>query len=102
MAHLDTAAEKVINYVGSSASHKKLMRGKSLKINQGVTAGTFALLEEAPAPVIGEDGQEIPQPVKPKYLFVPDVVKNTSIHYFKIPKLGSYLAVPIICNEYLT
>lgn len=33
---------------------------------------------------------------------MPNVVKNDAITYFKIPKLGSYLAVPIICSEYLT
>jgi hypothetical protein len=33
------------------------MRGKTLKTNQGVTANSFALLEEVQAPVVGEDGQ---------------------------------------------
>jgi hypothetical protein len=32
-AHLNTGAEKVINYIGSSASHKNLMRGKILKLS---------------------------------------------------------------------
>ncbi len=44
-AHLDTTAEKIIIYVGSSVSHKQLMRGKTLKLSQGVTAGAFSLLE---------------------------------------------------------
>jgi hypothetical protein len=39
-------AEKVINYVGSSLSHSQLMRGKILKLNEGVTGGVFALAEE--------------------------------------------------------
>jgi hypothetical protein len=52
------------------------MRGKLLNANQGVTANAFKLLEEVPAPVVGEDGQEIPQPPKPKYIYVPNVVKN--------------------------
>lgn len=45
-AHLNTEAEKVINYIGSSISHKNLMRGKILKLNQGVTAKVFTLAEE--------------------------------------------------------
>jgi hypothetical protein len=34
-------ADKVINYIGSSASHKNLMRGKILKLTEGVTAKAF-------------------------------------------------------------
>jgi hypothetical protein len=101
-AHLNTAAEKVINYIGSSISHKKLMRGQMLGPSQGITAGAFSLLEDTAAPVVGEDGQELPPPPKQKYIYVPNVVKNESLHYFRIPKLGSYLAVPLTCNQYLT
>lgn len=42
-AHLNTGADKVINYIGSSLSHKNLMRGKILKLNEGVTANAFSL-----------------------------------------------------------
>ena len=44
-AHLNTAAEKCINYIGSSESHKKLMRGKMLSLNEGVTGKAFSLAE---------------------------------------------------------
>jgi hypothetical protein len=30
------------------------------------------------------------------------VVKNEAIHYFRIPKLGAYLAVPLVYSSYLT
>jgi hypothetical protein len=39
-------AEKVINYIGSSLSHKQLMRGKLLKLTEGVTGTVFTLAEE--------------------------------------------------------
>ena len=56
LAHLNTAADKCINYVGSSRSHQGLMKGKMLSLNQGVTGKAFSLAEEQ-APVVGEDGQ---------------------------------------------
>lgn len=56
LAHLNTAAEKLINYIGSSLSHKSLMRGKTLSLSEGVTGRAFSLGEEQ-APVVGEDGQ---------------------------------------------
>lgn len=39
---------------------------------------------------------------KLKYVYVPDVVQNEKIHYFKLPKLGAYLAVPLIYKSYLS
>ena len=101
MAHLNTAADKLINYIGSSVSHKSLMKGKMLNLNEGVTGKAFSLAEEQ-APVVGEDGQEIAQPVKEQYIYVPNVVKNEAMHYFRIPKLGAYLAVPLVYNCYMT
>jgi hypothetical protein len=29
------------------------------------------------------------------------VVKNESMHYFRLPKLGAYVAVPLIYSSYL-
>lgn len=72
-----------------------------LGLNEGVTGKAFSLGEEQP-PVVNEDGQEVPQPVKQKYIYVPNVVKNEAMHYFRIPKLGAYLAVPLVYNSYLS
>lgn len=48
-AHLDLAAPRLINYIGSSKSHKGLMIGKTLPLEKGVTAKAFELsLEDAP------------------------------------------------------
>lgn len=30
------------------------------------------------------------------------MVKNEKMHYFKIPKLGSYLAVPLVYRSFLS
>jgi len=38
---------------------------------------------------------------KKRFVYVPDVVKNEKIHYFRIPKLGAYIAVPLIYKSYL-
>ena len=51
-AHLNTGADKLINYIGSSLSHKALMKGKMLGLGQGVTGKAFTLDEEQ-APVVG-------------------------------------------------
>ena len=35
-------------------------------------------------------------------MYIPNVVKNESMHYFRIPKFGAYLAVPLIYDSYLS
>lgn len=29
-------------------------------------------------------------------------MKNENVHYFRLPKLGCYLAIPLVYNSYLT
>jgi hypothetical protein len=73
------------------------MLGKTLPLDKGVTAAALALsLEE---PVAAEDGTV---EAKEKYVYIPNVVKNENMHYFRLPKLGSYISVPLIYNSYLT
>lgn len=37
----------------------------------------------------------------PQHCFIPEVVRNPKIHYFKVPRLGSYLAVEVKYNSCL-
>ena len=46
-----TTIPKLINYIGSSASHKDLMRGQILPLDKGVTGEAFNLAEEEPPKV---------------------------------------------------
>jgi hypothetical protein len=56
---------------------------------------------EDPPQQIGEDGVSIPQEKKDKCVYIPNVVKNESMHYFRLPKLGAYVAVPLVYSSYL-
>lgn len=96
-AHLNTGIPKLINYIGSSKSHKELMQGKTLPLDKGVSAAAFALSLDDPVPA--EDGTV---EHKEKYVYVPNVVKNENVHYFRLPKLGSYITLPLTYNSYLT
>ena len=63
-AHLELGASKLINYIGSSKSHKDLMLGKTLALEKGVTSRAFELTLEDPPQQLGEDGIPIPQEKK--------------------------------------
>jgi hypothetical protein len=73
------------------------MLGKQLPLDKGVTAAALALSLDDPQP--NEDGTV---EVKDKYIYIPNVVKNESMHYFRLPKLGAYIAIPLVYNSYLT
>lgn len=56
--------------------------------------------EQPPEEVLeDENGNPIPKPRKrieekfPKFVFIKEVVREPRMHYFKVPKLGSYLAI---------
>ena len=44
----------MINYIGSSCSHEKMMIGQTLPLDKGVTGGAFSLSLDEPVP--NEDG----------------------------------------------
>lgn len=73
------------------------MQGKQLPLDKGVTAAALSLSLEDPQPA--EDGTV---EVKDKYVYIPNVVKNENMHYFRLPKLGAYIAVPLVYSSYLT
>ena len=73
------------------------MHGKQLPLDKGVTAAALSLSLDDPQPA--QDGTV---EVKDKYVYIPNVVKNENMHYFRLPKLGAYIAVPLVYNSYLT
>ena len=55
--------------------------------------------EEAAAEGEGEEGEPVKkQDTKeklPRHILVPEVVREPKMHFYKVPKLGSYLAVKL-------
>ena len=104
-AHLDTTAPRQLNYIGASDSHK-FMIGKSLPPPDSEIAQTKTVTyqvfregdQDAPA-----DADDNPDQIveKTSYLYVPDVTTEERMYYFRIPRLGAYLACPLIYNSCL-
>lgn len=72
-----------------------------LKEDQGLT---FEVLKEPAPPAEPVEGEEAP-PVetdpRPKHIFVPECVREPRMHYYRVPKLGSYLAILLEYNSCL-
>ena len=59
------------------------MVGQTLEKNQGVT---FKVLEKDENEKKGDD---------PKHLLIREVVREENVHYYQVPRLGSYLAIKL-------
>jgi hypothetical protein len=84
------------------------MKGNVLKDKQGVTHKVFSppVAEGGHEPELDEEGNPIP--VKPKstdildtnhHVFIREVVRESKMHFYKVPRLGSYLAIPLVYNS---
>lgn len=108
-AHEDPEAVEIIKYIHASPDHDFLIE-KTLTPEQGLTHNVFKpsdaegegddkANEEANNEGEGEQEPKEPQKVIPNHVFVPEVVREPKIHYFRVPRLGSYLAVELKYNS---
>lgn len=80
------------------------MKGKILKSEEGITHDVFREPENEEEAPIDEEFEEGAEP-KPKdndilktfkHIYVPEVVREPRMHFYKVPKLGSYMAIPLV------
>mmetsp|Transcript_30084 Transcript_30084/g.53339 ORF Transcript_30084/g.53339 Transcript_30084/m.53339 type:complete len:650 (+) Transcript_30084:28-1977(+) len=99
-AHFDPDAPEVIRYIAASQTHN-FMIGKTLSEDKGIV--TYDVwkaveVEDDQAARSDEEGQAAEPEAKVERLkvsFVPDVVNDTRMYYFDVPKLGSYFCLPM-------
>ena len=120
-AHVDRAegVSKLIKFLYTSKGHE-FMRGKLLKNDQGIAHSVFGLAAagagaeggEQPPEEGGEEGDNAEGEGKPakqsaggysaddiisqfKHLFIKEVVREPRMHFYRVPRLGSFMAVPL-------
>jgi len=114
-AHIDEAGLQVIRYISATKDHSFIV-GKALKMTEGVTPDVFHAPETAPAsnepaaeegkePQKKDDSKEEAKPVESEEfkqtVYRPEVTRETRMKFFKVPRLGCYLAVPLIYSSCL-
>ena len=109
-AHLDYEADQVLKFKWASSDHE-FMIGEVLypKANQwqhtsGVTHDVFLFEKE---PEQNQEGEEVEPEEKDiletfKHVYVKEVVREKRMNFTRVPKLGSYMAIPLIYNSCLT
>lgn len=85
------------------------MIGKILNPEQGVCHDLFKPQEDAEAPEEPEDGAEVTPKVddilttyKHEFIDVKSLVTNNRLHFWKVPRLGCFMAVPLVYNSCLS
>jgi hypothetical protein len=87
-AHIIPNAKLEIQWKHASKDHQFLV-DKVLKQEEGITYEK--LYSDAANPASVEFKKEDP----PKHIIIPEVVREPKMHYYKVPKLGSYLAIKL-------
>ena len=91
-AHIIDRAKPQIEFLHASEGYRYL-EGKILKQEEGVTYGLFKEdVNHGSNPTV-VDAE--PATGFAKHIFVPEVVKEKRMHYYQVPRLGSYLAVKL-------
>lgn len=113
-AHIDEAAPQVIRYIKATPDHEFLIN-QTLKITEGVTPEIFNVAEAPPAQSNDPGGDEANKEVKKEegdakkpveedekgIVYRPQVTSEPKMKYFKVPRLGCYMAVPLIYSSCL-
>ena len=109
-AHVDPNVVPQIQFSHSDDTHN-FMVDKVLKQNEGITYSLFTeeppAEDEAPAqePASGDEGapatEQAGKPKPLRHILVPEVVREPKIHFYTVPRLGSYLAIKLEYNSCL-
>ena len=107
-AHIDEAQPEIIKFKFSNTDHRTIVCGTNLKPGQGITHDVFneefttkneAITIETKA--TGEkDYTDITK--KFKHIFVDEVVREDKMHFWNVPRLGSFMAVPLVYKSSLS
>ena len=106
-AHLDKENPKVVKYLTASQGHE-FMVDVVLGPEDGITHDVFKEQEdEDKEDNEGEEGEKAKSAevdVLKSYkgvVYVPEVIREKRIHFQRVPKLGSFMAVPLVYNSCL-
>jgi len=101
-AHINEEDPKVIKIIHASKDHRYLV-DTVLKSDEGISHDAFAENENEEEEGGDDNSEDADKIAKSedildafKHIYVEEVVREPRMHFWKVPRLGSYLAVPMI------
>jgi hypothetical protein len=107
--HIDTEAPLVLKFKHANKDHEDCMVGAVLTNDAGISHRLFAEGEEEAAEeeAEGSENGERPKVDKTdilnasKFKYVPEVVEEPAIKFWKVPRLGAFMAIPLVYKSCL-
>ena len=106
-AHLDEEAPKVIKFMHASQGHEFMvdvvLTAEEAPISHEVFKEDEEGQEEAKSELDSQAGEEESKDIIDtfKHSYVPEVVRKPEMHFQKVPKLGCFMAIPLVYNSCL-
>ena len=106
---MDYEAAKVVKFIHASKDHE-FMEGAVLPPTVGVTHDVFGeqysrldqtVNSENPEAEVEETKEELPILQRFKHYYVKEVVREPRMNFQRVPKLGSFMAVPLVYKSCL-
>jgi hypothetical protein len=105
-AHIDEEAPLVLKFKHASEDHQELMVGAVLEPNQGICHQLFNDGGDGEGEAAAEEEEEEGDEKKEKtvedilkmypHKYISHVVRQKDIHFWRVPRLGSFMAIPLI------
>jgi len=108
-AHFDEEAPKVIKFIHASKGHEFMQQVVLSEEQAPLSHSVFKEAEDGDADDAAgsEDGDNAGEPKSKdiiesfKHTFVPEVVRESKMHFEKVPRLGCFMAIPLVYNSCL-
>jgi len=102
-AHLDRDRPEIIKFKYANGDHKSLMVNTELSQGQGITHEVLTEEYTAHNQDVDPDDADGPDLLDSvKHIFVKEVVRDPKMHYWRVPRLGSYMAIPLVYRSALS
>ena len=90
-------------YKFANSDHTDLIVGTKLEQGKGITHGVFDEAYTTQNQTINIEAADAP-PIQSQFqhIYVKEVVRNPSMNYWKVPRLGSYMAIPLVYKSSLS
>lgn len=108
-AHIDDEAPKIIKFLHASKGHEFMVDSVLTQEEAPLSHKVFAEGEDDAEEAAGDDDDDEKKSVTKekdivdtfKHTFVPEVVRESQIHFKRVPRLGCFMAVPLVYNSCL-
>lgn len=101
-AHLNKTKSEVLKFRFANEDHQALVCGKELHPSKGIAHDALAEDFTAANDDLSRAAENATLETSFKHIYRPEVVRESRMHYWKVPRLGAYMAIPLVYKSALS